>query len=245
VIPTPEYGHAPIGYVTADPLKDPAAVVYNVGQHVNSGLIPGYVPGYVITSFINVTNDLFDLPEDTVNHPDRPLPAGKVREDQAWVLATVLLFFALYVSYKHSPWVLSVGSLAMFLGLLYNYYLKALPLIGNLTVSFVVFLAFLYGSGGYALHRVVPAGLLGAYLHLLRELVKSLQDMEGDAPYRKTVAIVLGEVTTRRIVFWGMILLPILAVIPVFFGYSYLYAMAVLLLVGCVVREVRLRIGDA
>ena len=187
---------------------------------------------FLITSFINVTNDLFDLPEDTVNHPDRPLPAGKVGEDRAWVLALVLLFFALYVSYKHSPWVLAVGSFAMFLGLLYNYYLKALPFIGNLTVSFVVFLAFLYGSGGYALHRVIPAGLLGAYLHLLREFVKSLQDMEGDAPYRRTVAIVLGEVTTRRMVFWGLILLPLLSVIPVFFGYSYLYVIAVLLLVG-------------
>ncbi len=190
------------------------------------------IGAFFITSFINSTNDLFDLPEDSINHPDRPLPSGKVDEGQAWLLAIVSLFFALYFSYRHSYWALSVGSLAMFLGLLYNVHLKSVPLVGNLTVSTVIFLAFLYGSGGYFLYRVIPAGLLGAYLHLLREFVKSLQDMEGDAPYRRTVAHVLGEVPTRRVVFLGLILLPILSVLPVFVGYSTLYVLSVLLLVG-------------
>ena len=187
---------------------------------------------FFITSFINATNDLLDVPEDRINHPERPLPSGRVDEGQAWVLAITVLFFALYFSYRHSYWALSVGSLAMFLGLLYNVYLKSVPLIGNLTVSTVVFLAFLYGSGGHFLHRVGPAGMLGAYLHLLREFVKSLQDMEGDAPYRRTVAHVLGEIPTRRLVFFGLLLLPFFSVLPVFVGYSNLYVLSVLLLVG-------------
>ena len=187
---------------------------------------------FLITAFINVTNDLLDVPEDTLNHPERPLPSGRVSEEQAWVLAITLLFFALYVSYHHSPWALAVGSLAMFLALLYNYYLKTLPFLGNLTVATVVALAFLYGSGGYLLHRVLPAALLGGYLHLIREFVKSLQDMRGDAPYRRTVAHVLGEGPTRRLVFFGLVILPLLSVLPVFVGYSYLYVVSVLLLVG-------------
>ncbi len=187
---------------------------------------------FFITSFINSTNDLFDLPEDSLNHPDRPLPSGRVSEAQAWILAITVLLLALYFSYRHSYWALAVGSLAMFLALLYNVFLKSVPLIGNLTVSFVVLLAFLYGSGGHFLHRVIPAAMLGAYLHLLREFVKSLQDMRGDAPYRRTVAHVLGETSTRRVVFFGLLLLPLLSILPVFVGYSTLYVLSVLLLVG-------------
>jgi len=187
---------------------------------------------FFITAFINVTNDIFDVGEDSHNHPDRPLPSGKVSEMDAWMLALVVLFFALYFSYRHSPWALAVGSLAMFISLLYNCCLKGIPVVGNLIVSLVVFMAFLYGSGGMYVHRVIPAALLGAYLHLVRELVKSLQDREGDRPYRRTVAHVLGEEMLRKVIFIALLLLPFLAVVPVLFGYSYLYGMAVILLVG-------------
>jgi len=190
------------------------------------------VGAFFITAFINVLNDLHDVPEDRLNHPQRPLPSGRVGEEYAWILAIFTLFFALYFSFQHSPWALAVGSLAMFLALLYNVALKGVPLLGNLTVALTVSLAFLYGSGGYMLHRVLPAALLGFYLHLLREFVKTLQDARGDAPYRRTLAHVWGEKRLRWITAIGLVLLLPLIQLPLAFGYSQLYAASVTLLVG-------------
>ncbi len=187
---------------------------------------------FFITAFTNITNDIFDVEEDRINHPNRPLPSGRVAEWEAWAFAVFALFFALLFSFKHSYWTLAVGSLAMYISLLYNVYLKSLPVVGNLSVAFVVSLAFLYGSGGYHLERVLPAALLGAYLHFTREIVKSLQDKEGDHPFRRTVAHVIPERYLRRLVFSLLILLPPLTPIPVMLGYSTLYALSVLPLVG-------------
>jgi geranylgeranylglycerol-phosphate geranylgeranyltransferase len=187
---------------------------------------------FSISAFINVTNDIFDLEVDRFNHPERPLVKGEVSLLDAYMIALIFLILGLYFSSKHSNWALLLGSFGMFLGLLYNLEIKAVPILGNILVSFVTFLAFLYGANLGNLERIIPGALLGAYLQFLREIIKSLEDKEGDKIYRKTVAHVFKEESLQYILFFGIMFLTILDVIPVFFGYSTLYGIGVFALVN-------------
>jgi len=209
-------------------------VVFVSNGITQGGSFPIYamLGAFFISAFINVTNDIFDLEVDKINHPNRPLVRGELSLLDAYMLALVLLILGLYFSSKHSNWALMLGSLGMFLGLLYNLEMKAVPFLGNLTVAFVVFLAFLYGANVKNIERIIPGAILGAYLQLLREFVKSLEDKVGDEGYRKTLAHLLGERTLQNIVFFGMMLLTVLDILPVFWGYSKFYGIGVFLLVN-------------
>lgn len=187
---------------------------------------------FFISSFINITNDISDIEVDRVNHPNKPLITGEATPLDAFMLSVVCLILSLYFSAKHSYWALMIGSLAMFIGILYNLELKSVPLLGNLSVSFVVFLAFLYGANPENILRVIPAAFLGAYLQLLREIVKSLEDKKGDEIQRKTIAHVLAESKIQHLIFVGIMVLTVLDILPVFTGYSLYYGIGVFLLVN-------------
>jgi len=64
---------------------------------------------------------------------------------------------------------------------LYSKYLKRIPLLGNVTVAFLTGLVFIFGgvvvsNPGAA---IVPA-VFAFLINLIRELVKDMEDIEGD-----------------------------------------------------------------
>lgn len=198
----------------------------------NSGLSYLILGAFFISSFLNATNDINDIEEDRINHPDRPLITGELTLLDAFMISIICLFLGLYLSSKHSHWALMIGSLGMFVGLMYNYELKSLPIIGNLAVAFVIFLAFLYGANPNNPYRVLPAAILGAYMHLIREIVKSLEDRKGDILNRKTVAHIVNERFLQHVIFFGILVLTVVDVLPVMFGYSMYYGITVILFVN-------------
>ena len=212
-----------------------ASLVVFVSNRITYGeTFPIYamLGAFFISAFINVTNDIFDLEVDRINHPHRPLVQKEASLLDAYAFASIFLILGLYFSSKHSVWALMLGSFGMFLGLLYNLEIKAVPFFGNFTVALVTFIAFLYGANVKNLDRVIPGALLGSYLQFLREIVKSLEDKAGDEGYRRTLAHILAEKTLRHAVFFGIMLLTVLDILPVFFGYSRLYGFGVLFLVN-------------
>ena len=64
---------------------------------------------------------------------------------------------------------------------IYSATLKKLPLIGNITVAFLTGLAFIYGgfASGNPVAAIVPA-VFAFLINLIREIVKDIQDIEGD-----------------------------------------------------------------
>ncbi len=212
-----------------------ASLVVLVSNRITYGeTIPFYamLGAFFISAFINVTNDIFDVEVDKINHPQKPLVRGEVSLLDAYMLSLVSLILGLYFSSKHSIWALLLGSLGMFLGLLYNLEIKAVPILGNLTVALVIFLAFLYGANVNNIDRIIPGGILGSYLQFLRELIKSLEDKEGDENQRKTIAHILDERTLQHLIFFGVMFLTIFDILPVFLGYSWFYGMGVFLFVN-------------
>ena len=150
-----------------------------------------YRPGYslalaalsaaLIASAGYAFNDVIDLAIDRINRPQRPLPAGRITPRAALWTAGAGAALGLVVGLCLGP-----GPGAMALGVvlaltLYSRYLKQRPFWGNLLVSLVAAAAFLYGAlavGSWG--RVwIPAAFAGLY-HLGREIVKDIEDVEGD-----------------------------------------------------------------
>jgi geranylgeranylglycerol-phosphate geranylgeranyltransferase len=78
--------------------------------------------------------------------------------------------------------------------LVYSPLLKSRGILGNLTVAVVASMPLVYGAAAVRDWRagLVP-GVLAAFLHLAREIVKDLEDVQGDlAIGRTTVPIAWG-----------------------------------------------------
>jgi geranylgeranylglycerol-phosphate geranylgeranyltransferase len=151
-----------------------------------------------LTAAANTWNDLADIAIDRVAHPERPLPAGSISAAAAarigMAAATIAVVSASAVSVT-----LGVCSvIVLVLMRLYSPWLKRVGLAGNLLVSLLASLPFVYGSSAAGdWKRGVPLVLIAIPLHLARELAKDLDDREADRHTRRTLPVIAGVRPTR------------------------------------------------
>ncbi|MCC6724802.1 MAG: geranylgeranylglycerol-phosphate geranylgeranyltransferase [Saprospiraceae bacterium] len=162
-------------------------------------------------------NDLLDYEADLINKPEGVFVNRIFTKQKVWAfyIASILIGFAiawylaLYV--KKLPLVLIYPS-AVSLLYFYSKSFKQLPLIGNVVVA--LFCAFVAGVVLFAdrenFRQMGEAGeevaiLFGGYLWfaflstLVREIVKDIEDMEGDAKLGlQTLPIRFGEKTAKN-----------------------------------------------
>lgn len=165
----------------------------------------------------NIINDYCDFELDRRYKPERPLPSGAFTMDQAMYLHAVFAFAGIglgfYLAYSYSN--IKVGYfyvLAVILLYLYSAYIKKIPLAGNVLVSalagfvFVLLLLFeinflnlIHFDFAPRMLHVLQSSVLFyggfAFLtNLARELVKDLEDIEGDASLNyHTLPVAFGE----------------------------------------------------
>ena len=180
----------------------------------------------------NALNDLFDLEIDRINRPRRPLPSGRITAGWAkgvWIAGSAVgLGLSVTLSAAHVAMALfSVGAL-----LVYNARLKRLGLAGNALVAFVLGLALIYG--GWAVGSPEPALVGAAFAFLItlaREIVKDIEDVEGDAQAgARTLPILYGPQAASNAA--ALVIALTLALTPLPFlvlNYSGLYLGGVLL----------------
>ena len=161
-----------------------------------------------------VVNDFFDLETDKINKPSRPLPEGKVEAKSALVFSLILFLTGLLLSLLIKKIAFILALTAVLLLVLYSFKLKRAPLVGNLVVSFVCGLAFVYGGMVARDFRLslIPAGFAFLF-HLGREILKDVEDVRGDLSVRaQTIPIAWGlnlSLLLTTFVFSGLILLTI------------------------------------
>ncbi len=171
-------------------------------------------------------NDYFDVRIDSINRPDKLLVTRTLTKQQAMlthqILTTLGVLLGLVISYKVRSW--SLALIMIFVpGMLWFYSssYKRQFFLGNLIVSLVVALAPLsvaiadnaYLSRQYGdilaytnLTQQIWSwigciSLFAFLLTLAREIVKDLQDQDGDREYEcHTLPIILGEFWTKAIV---------------------------------------------
>ncbi len=197
-----------------------------------SHVVLACLSGGIIMAAANTINDYFDLEIDRVNRPDRPMVRGELTPVQAVKLASFEFTIGIMLSFFISLLAFIIAGIVSVVIFFYSFRWKKMPVVGNLAVSFSTAMAFVYG--GVAVDRIketfVPA-ILAFFYHFAREIIKDIQDAEGDRQGRaRTIPIVFGELPallfTTVLLFILMILLPM----PYFFlWYGMKYWIVVLI----------------
>ena len=197
----------------------------------------------------NALNDLWDVETDRVNHPRRPLPSNRLSPQAAAVECVVLMAFGLGLSLFLPPEAIATAVLACGCLVAYNRRLKHVPLAGNLAVSLLCGMAFVYG--GFAVGAPVPAAvpaLFATVYHLGREILKDAQDIPGDriAP-GGTLPLRWGPRSSCRLAAGVYAFLVLLTPVPYLmglYGLPYLILVSLLdVMLACIVFFV-LRVPD-
>ncbi len=135
----------------------------------------------------NALNDYNDRESDKENHPNRPIPSGQINAETALNYAQLLLggglIILIFTLDNKMPFVIAL--LGMLTLVAYENGLKAAGITGNIAVGFMSGAVFLYA--GMAVNNPGPTiwmfGL--AFLATIsREIVKDIQDLEGDRDRR-------------------------------------------------------------
>ncbi|MGB3344044.1 MAG: geranylgeranylglycerol-phosphate geranylgeranyltransferase [Aequorivita sp.] len=190
--------------------------------------------GYVI-------NDVYDVIVDTINKPEKVLIGKKISETIAYRLFIIFNVAGVLIGFYLSNSIGKPGFSALFIifsALLYLYasYLKGIVLIGNLLVSVLVAMSLIIIAVFDLLPAITPENqsiqaaafrivlyyaLFAFFINFIREIVKDLQDINGDKKLDlQTLPIVLGRKRTTSIVFALGVLL-VLGI--VFYMYAHLY----------------------
>jgi geranylgeranylglycerol-phosphate geranylgeranyltransferase len=159
----------------------------------------------------NIANDLADIEEDRINRPDRPLVRGDLSRPfavgMALVLALLALVFALAIDFAAFTFVLSCQLSLLF----YALQGKQFPLLANLLVSALIALSVLFGALVHAsIFLALEAAMLAFIVNTLREIVKDIEDLEGDLQARRsTLAMRLSPRRMRALLVGIAFLFPL------------------------------------
>ncbi|HBE74221.1 MAG TPA: hypothetical protein DDW31_09110 [candidate division Zixibacteria bacterium] len=180
----------------------------------------------------NALNDYFDLKADLINRPGRPLPAGRIGPGAAAGMAVILLSAG-----AAAGWLISAanGLVAAAVAVTlcaYAVWGKRLSVAGNLMVAAACGAAFVYGglAAGAVMMSFFPAAF-ALLMHLAREMIKDVQDREGDqAAGAVTTAVALGDRKSLALAAGVLGLLVLLTPVPFLLGaYGWRYLAAVVL----------------
>lgn len=185
-----------------------------------------------------LVNDLLDYEIDLINKPDKVFIGRFFSEKTVLWLYISMIFIGLAIAWYLAGYVENrrlflIYPIAVGLLFLYSKYFKKWPLVGNVVVA--AFCAFVAGVVLFAeretfsvLSSAQPAVvenakiLFGGYLvfaflsTLLREIVKDLEDVEGDSQLGlQTLPIAFGAATARK---WAFAVNLVLIAAIVFFS---------------------------
>ena len=183
----------------------------------------------------NIINDIFDIEIDRINQPQRPLPSGTLTIKEAYSFYFVCLILSVILSVFVSYFALIIVVVSNLILIVYSKYLKRIPLVGNITVAFLTGLVFIFG--GVVVENpsaaIIPASF-ALMINLIRELVKDMQDVEGDKGAGIiTFPIKFGFLRTKYLMLIPSVILIIMTTIPFIYEiYKIEYFVVVMVIVN-------------
>jgi 4-hydroxybenzoate polyprenyltransferase len=189
--------------------------------------------GYII-------NDYFDLNIDLINKPDKLLVDRVIKRRWTilwhWVFSFAGVAVSFYVSWKLNDWIIGLANAGcVLLLLLYSTTFKKRLLIGNIIISvltaWVIMVLFIAEwkiaatyTPGYreVISRLFKAAIVYSgfafIISLIREVIKDIEDMDGDARYNcKTMPIIWGvNVSKMFVAVWLVVLIVSILVLQVY-----------------------------
>lgn len=147
----------------------------------SAGLV--FLVVFLVSGAGNAVNDYFDVEIDAINRPERPIPSGRVGTKEALYFSLVLFSLGSVLGFLINP---VCGLIALFNSLLLIFYAKTLkgtPFFGNLSIGYLTGSTFLFGASVFGIRGLEALSvlfLLAALATTAREVVKDIEDMEGD-----------------------------------------------------------------
>ena len=149
----------------------------------------------------NALNDYNDRETDKENHPGRPIPSGSISADTVSVYAQALLvtglLILLFALDNKMPFVIALIGIILLIA--YENGLKAAGISGNITVGLMSGAVFLFA--GMAVNEPGPTLWifgLAVFATITREIIKDIQDLEGDRD-RRTLPASIGIENSLRV----------------------------------------------
>lgn len=186
-------------------------------------------------------NDVYDIETDKINKPNKLIINKHITEQNAFTLFMVLNVIGVGLGFYLANGIGKSGFFAIFfiasaLLYLYSSSLKQIAVVGNIVVSIVVALSILL----VGIFELVPAinasnkdvqttfiniirdyAIFAFMVNLVRELVKDLEDIDGDQKAEiQTLPVTLGKERANKIVFF-LSLVPIVSI--VYYVITYLF----------------------
>ncbi|MGQ4892122.1 MAG: UbiA family prenyltransferase [Candidatus Njordarchaeia archaeon] len=156
-------------------------------------IIYGMLTYIFIASSQNIINDIYDVEVDKINRPNRPIPSGAITIKEAYFLFYLFTIIGLTFSAISSitignPYPFILAFLMVIIGVLYSWKLKIMGFIGNITVGVSFSMGYIYGiliatNYFYLTSSIITAimfFLISTTLLIAREIVKGIEDVEGD-----------------------------------------------------------------
>ena len=186
------------------------------------------------TAAANAINDVLDLEIDKINRPSRPIPSKNLKKRTALKFSFTLFLVGSMLSLQlpTAAQFISVV-ISMPLMIVYSTNLKSKPLIGNIAVSFIIGLSFIFcGAAFENIYPMWTPGILAFSLTLIREIIKDIADLEGDRVAKcKTYPIQYGlEATVKLVAILSSIVS--LAILLPYFNNVYNYWYLIILVIG-------------
>jgi len=209
------------------------AVGVIVGMVVSAGLdfsIKNMLLGALTALFLQASafalNDYFDYEVDLANkRTDRPLVRGELSRRTAFVFFLVLAPVGFLTAYLVSIEAFLLAFVITLFGFLYDAKLKEFGLVGNIYIAFSMAAPFIFGSvvaTGEIKESSTLLALIAFFSGVAREVMKGIEDVEGDALRDvKTIARTKGVETAARISACLFLISVLLSFLPPVFLEEY------------------------
>ncbi len=193
-----------------------ASIISIDGNYSVLKIILAGLSGALTASSGNVINDYFDIDIDKINKPQRVLPQGKLSLKEAFALYFFLAVLSLVISSFININAFTIVFIASVFLFFYSNQLKKILLLGNIVVSTLTALAFIYG--GLAVNNIKAAIIPAVFaflINFIREIVKDMEDIEGDRLQGVTTYPVLyGFKKSKMVIVFITVVLIILTLFP-------------------------------
>lgn len=200
-----------------------------------------------ITAAGNIINDIYDIKSDAINKPNKVVVDQIITIETAkqWYKITNALGLILGIALCLNIGNPSYSFIFITTVLLLYYYskkLKSLPIIGNIVVSFLIAICVLIlpffdldfsvkNSNKNLVIGIIKVLILFAFsLNLIREIIKDIQDVNGDYHLNmNTLPILIGRIRAQKLASF-LCVIPIALLFYIIINFSIQYKITVLYL---------------
>lgn len=203
----------------------------------------GLIVYFFVAGASNLINDYFDIDIDKINRPNRPLPRGDISKETAMKYFLLLDMISLVLAtavglFTPNPLLIPCSvAFFLFVGYAYARWGKPSGFPGNLMVGAAFSFGIPFGAFYFTSIWNIPLliwffFMTSAFLLVSRELVKGMEDMEGDRKFHiKTVANTSGTKIAALLSVIFSILAIVTFTVPAF-GLIHSIAFDVFMIIG-------------